>query len=102
MEDEDAAAQQEPLLGVTAQAHPAWYTPKRLLALFSWLTFLIYLDQGLISSNGVNQQIQVQHLNNHIVPHAVQIVMQIWLLVCTCSITCLVALANCGTRDAWQ
>ena len=59
MDDEEAAAQRDALLGPSEQSNPAWYTPKRLLALFSWLTFLIYLDQGLISSNGVNQQIQV-------------------------------------------
>jgi hypothetical protein len=60
MVDEEAAGPYEALLAPPSELPPApaWYTPKRLLALFSWLTFLIYLDQGLISSNGVNQQIQ--------------------------------------------
>ena len=48
----------EPLTGI-ASNQPAWYTPKRLLALFCWLTFLIYLDQGVVASNGVNRPIQV-------------------------------------------
>ena len=51
----------EPLTGMTA-GQPAWYTPKRLLALFCWLTFLIYLDQGVVASNGVNRPIQVGQL----------------------------------------
>ena len=48
----------EPLTGLSA-SQPTWYTPKRLLALFCWLTFLIYLDQGVVASNGVNRPIQV-------------------------------------------
>ena len=58
-EDAAEAHQQTPLLGADGKPHPAWFTPKRLLALFCGLTFLIYLDQGVISSNGVNLQIQV-------------------------------------------
>lgn len=50
----------ESLTGLTA-GQPGWYTPKRLLALFCWLTFLIYLDQGVVASNGVNRPIQVGH-----------------------------------------
>ncbi|EIE19048.1 MFS general substrate transporter [Coccomyxa subellipsoidea C-169] len=48
-----------PVQPQNADAHPPWYTPQRLLALFCWVTFLVYLDQGVISSNGVNRQIQV-------------------------------------------
>ena len=33
---------------------PGWYTPKRLLALFCWVNFLVYLDRGVIACNGVN------------------------------------------------
>ncbi|CAL8464686.1 g4221 [Coccomyxa elongata] len=47
-------------VGVDGVPHPPWYTPQRLLALFCWVTFLVYLDQGVISSNGVNRQIQEQ------------------------------------------
>ena len=61
MDDEGGEAQQQaPLLGADGKPHPAWFTPKRLLALFCGLTFLIYLDQGVISSNGVNQRIQAR------------------------------------------
>ena len=62
MDDDGAEEQQQALLlGADGKPHPAWFTPKRLLALFCGLTFLIYLDQGTISSNGVNQQIQARH-----------------------------------------
>ncbi|BDA49430.1 probable protein spinster homolog 1 [Coccomyxa sp. Obi] len=47
-------------VGADGMPHPRWYTPQRLLALFCWVTFLVYLDQGVISSNGVNRQIQAQ------------------------------------------
>jgi hypothetical protein len=57
--------EREPLAGSTP-SQPAWYTPKRLLALFCWLTFLIYLDQGVVASNGVNRPIQVR------LPHTIQ------------------------------
>eukprot|EP00891_Asterochloris_glomerata_P005956 jgi/Astpho2/5956/Aster-02438 len=35
------------------QPAPGWYTPLRLLMLFSLITFIIYLDRGVIASNGV-------------------------------------------------
>ena len=54
--------EREPLAGSTP-SQPAWYSPKRLLALFCWLTFLIYLDQGVVASNGVNRPIQVRPSN---------------------------------------
>ncbi|KAK9811938.1 hypothetical protein WJX73_001048 [Symbiochloris irregularis] len=37
---------------------PWWYTPKRLLALFCGVSFLVYLDRGVIACNGVNYGIQ--------------------------------------------
>ena len=43
----------------TGKAYPAWYTPGRLLGLFCWVTFLVYLDRGLLASNGVNDGISV-------------------------------------------
>lgn len=33
---------------------PAWFTPRRLLAIFCAVNILIYLDRGLFASNGVN------------------------------------------------
>lgn len=33
---------------------PAWFSPLRLLMLFSGMSFLVYVDRGVISSNGVN------------------------------------------------
>lgn len=36
------------------QSFPAWYSPQRLLALFCTVTFLVYLDRGVIACNGVN------------------------------------------------
>ena len=33
---------------------PAWYTPARLLVAFCIVSFLVYLDRGIIASNGVN------------------------------------------------
>lgn len=51
-------------VGADGMPHPPWYTPQRLLALFCWVTFLVYLDQGVISSNGVNRQIQVITVRN--------------------------------------
>lgn len=53
------ASEQAHSTGADGMPHPAWYTPQRLLALFCWVTFLVYLDQGVIASNGVNRQIQV-------------------------------------------
>ena len=44
------------------QALPNWYTPSRLLGLFCWVTFLVYLDRGLLASNGVNDGISVRHM----------------------------------------
>lgn len=53
------ASDQPHSIGAEGVPHPPWYTPQRLLALFCWVTFLVYLDQGVIASNGVNSQIQV-------------------------------------------
>lgn len=33
--------------------HPAWYSPLRVLGLLSAVSFFIYIDRGVISSNGV-------------------------------------------------
>ncbi|KAF8066268.1 sphingolipid transporter spinster 2 [Scenedesmus sp. PABB004] len=33
---------------------PAWFTPGRLLAIFCATNLIVYLDRGLIASNGVN------------------------------------------------
>ncbi|KAK9817907.1 hypothetical protein WJX72_004115 [[Myrmecia] bisecta] len=33
---------------------PAWYTPRRLMALFCLILFLVWMDVGVIASNGVN------------------------------------------------
>ena len=33
---------------------PAWYTPARLLVAFCVVSFLVFLDRGVIASNGVN------------------------------------------------
>ena len=33
---------------------PAWYTPARLLVAFCIVSFLVFLDRGIIASNGVN------------------------------------------------
>ncbi|KAL3134907.1 hypothetical protein ABBQ32_007873 [Trebouxia sp. C0010 RCD-2024] len=33
---------------------PAWYTPARLLVAFCVVSFLVFLDRGIIASNGVN------------------------------------------------
>jgi len=33
---------------------PAWFTPRRLLAIFCAVNILLYLDRGLFASNGVN------------------------------------------------
>ena len=33
---------------------PAWYTPGRLLVAFCVVSFLVFLDRGIIASNGVN------------------------------------------------
>ena len=38
----------------TTSIHPAWYTPARLLIAFCVVSFLVYLDRGIIASNGVN------------------------------------------------
>ena len=45
--------------GVQAGGYPAWYTAPRLLTLFCWVTFLVFLDRGVLASNGVNQGLQV-------------------------------------------
>lgn len=38
----------------TFNADPAWYTPARLLIAFCVVSFLVFLDRGIIASNGVN------------------------------------------------
>ncbi len=38
----------------TVSADPAWYTPARLLIAFCVVSFLVFLDRGIIASNGVN------------------------------------------------
>ncbi|GIL75350.1 hypothetical protein Vretimale_8027 [Volvox reticuliferus] len=35
-------------------AHPRWFTPLRLLGIFCLTNLVVYLDRGLIASNGVN------------------------------------------------
>ncbi|GFR52405.1 hypothetical protein Agub_g14975, partial [Astrephomene gubernaculifera] len=35
-------------------AHPRWFTPLRLLGIFCMTNLVVYLDRGLIASNGVN------------------------------------------------
>lgn len=48
---------QQSVAGQLADAEdvfPSWYTPKRLLAVFCTANFLVYLDRGVIASNGVN------------------------------------------------
>lgn len=39
--------------GVPARRQPWWYGPRRLLALFCYIMFLCYADNGLLASNGV-------------------------------------------------
>ena len=36
-----------------AKRQPWWYGPRRLLALFCYIMFLCYADNGLLASNGV-------------------------------------------------
>ncbi|DBA88375.1 TPA: hypothetical protein ACH3X2_004875 [Trebouxia sp. C0005] len=38
----------------TINTDPAWYTPARLLTAFCVVSFLVFLDRGIIASNGVN------------------------------------------------
>ena len=38
----------------TCGTDPAWYTPARLLMAFCLVSFLVFLDRGIIASNGVN------------------------------------------------
>ena len=38
----------------TINTDPAWYTPARLLIAFCVVSFLVFLDRGIIASNGVN------------------------------------------------
>ena len=38
----------------TINTDPAWYTPARLLVAFCVVSFLVFLDRGIIASNGVN------------------------------------------------
>lgn len=38
----------------TCSTDPAWYTPARLLVAFCVVSFLVFLDRGVIASNGVN------------------------------------------------
>ena len=42
------------LLGGSEDVPPAWYTPARLLVAFCVVSFLVFLDRGIIASNGVN------------------------------------------------
>lgn len=35
-------------------SHPAWFSPIRLLLIFCFVNLFVYLDRGLIASNGVN------------------------------------------------
>lgn len=69
---------------------PSWYTPERLLGIFCWITFLVYLDRGVIACNGVNGSartvdqpqgtgIQVHLLLCMIKIHAANVVWQISL-----------------------
>ena len=37
-----------------SEAAPAWYTPARLLLAFCIVETLVFLDRGVIASNGVN------------------------------------------------
>ncbi|XP_078430459.1 major facilitator superfamily protein [Wolffia australiana] len=37
-----------------SDAHPTWFTPKRLLGIFCVINMLNYIDRGTIASNGVN------------------------------------------------
>ena len=39
--------------GVPARRQPWWYGPRRLLALFCYIMFLCYADNGLLASNGI-------------------------------------------------
>ncbi|KAJ9522579.1 hypothetical protein QJQ45_019648, partial [Haematococcus lacustris] len=39
---------------MTAYPLPRWYTPLRLLAIFCATNLFVYMDRGLIASNGVN------------------------------------------------
>ena len=51
----------ETMTSVTsANAFQLRYTPSRLLGLFCWVTFLVYLDRGLLASNGINSGISVR------------------------------------------
>ncbi len=38
----------------TLNKNPTWYTPARLLVAFCVVSFLVFLDRGIIASNGVN------------------------------------------------
>ena len=65
MSNGSTTASTSPLLGhnpsqrgqkqLSDRAYPGWYTPGRLLGLFCWVSFLVYLDRGLLASNGVNE-----------------------------------------------
>lgn len=37
-----------------ARSKPAWFTPLRLLLIFCFTNVMVYLDRGVIASNGVN------------------------------------------------
>mmetsp|Transcript_6270 Transcript_6270/g.13766 ORF Transcript_6270/g.13766 Transcript_6270/m.13766 type:complete len:518 (+) Transcript_6270:206-1759(+) len=39
---------------VDSRTHPRWFTPLRLLAIFCYTNLFVYLDRGVIGSNGVN------------------------------------------------
>ena len=45
---------QQPSIDPDASELPEWYTPKRLLGLFCGVSFLVYLDRGVIACNEVN------------------------------------------------
>ncbi|KAK9811544.1 hypothetical protein WJX72_005678 [[Myrmecia] bisecta] len=46
--------QTAPSAGDAGMQQPAWYTPRRLMVFFCLITFLVYMDVGVIASNGVN------------------------------------------------
>lgn len=58
-----------------SEAAPAWYTPARLLVAFCIVETLVFLDRGVIASNGVNGDIesksgiQVRALSLSIINH---------------------------------
>lgn len=41
-------------MSTSLPGQPRWFTPLRLLAIFCFTNLIVYLDRGLIASNGVN------------------------------------------------